>query len=196
MIDEKEVIIFFDRLASSWDEEIVKDADKIGRIVDAAEIKEGSRILDVACGTGVLIPDYLARNVARVVAFDISPNMIATARSKFEDQTKVEFQCTDVAGLVLKEEVDSVMIYNAFPHFAKPKEMIAQLAQKVRIGGRLTVAHDMGIEQLNAHHELRAMHVSVGLITTEEMAKLFEPYFEVTYEVSEEDIYIVSGVRK
>ena len=196
MIDEKEVIDFFNMLADSWDEDIEKDVNKINRILDAAKVSENVSVLDVACGTGVLIPDYLAKNVARVVAFDISPNMIATARSKFGDQTKVEFQCTDVTGLVLEEKVDSVMIYNAFPHFANPEEMIAQLAQKVRTGGRLTVAHDMGIEQLNAHHELRAMHVSVGLITTKEMAKLFEPYFEVICEVSEEDIYIVSGVRK
>ena len=196
MIDEKEVIDFFNMLADSWDEDIEKDVNKINRILDAAKVSENVSVLDVACGTGVLIPDYLARNVARVVAFDISPNMIAIAKSKFEDQTKVEFQCTDVAGLVLEEKVDSAMIYNAFPHFANPEEMIAQLAQKVKSGGKLTVAHDRGIEQLNAHHSGIAKCVSNGLINAEEMVKLFAPYFDITHQVSEEDIYIVSGTRR
>ena len=60
-MDKKDVIEFFDGLAASWDAELVRSDEIIGIILDNGGIKEGVKVLDVACGTGVLIPDYLAR---------------------------------------------------------------------------------------------------------------------------------------
>lgn len=195
MIKQDEVIAFFDKVSETWDEDIIKDPDKIKRILDAAQIRQGVKVLDVACGTGVLIPDYLERGVEKVTAFDISLGMIEVAKSKFQGIENVEFQSTDIEHLRLDESVDCIMIYNAFPHFANPEMMIKLLADRLVKGGTLTVAHDMGIEQLNAHHARRAQSVSNGLISTREMIGLFEPYFDVTYAVSEEEIYYVSGVK-
>jgi demethylmenaquinone methyltransferase/2-methoxy-6-polyprenyl-1,4-benzoquinol methylase len=195
MIKQDEVIAFFDKVSETWDEDIIKDPDKIKRILDAAQIRQGVKVLDVACGTGVLIPDYLERGVEKVTAFDISLGMIEVAKSKFQGIENVEFQCTDIEHLRLDESVDCIMIYNAFPHFANPEMMIRLLADRLVKGGTLTVAHDMGIEQLNAHHVRRAQSVSNGLISTREMIGLFEPYFDVTHAVSEEEIYYVSGVK-
>ena len=196
MISQNEVIEFFDRLSDRWDEDIVKDYHKINRILDAAKVTKGVRVLDVACGTGVLIPDYLERKADRVIAFDISSGMIEVAGRKFQDIDNVEFQCTDAEHLKLDEQVDCVMIYNAFPHFANPVEMIANLADRLKKGGTLTVAHDMGIEQLNALHAGKARKVSNELISAEEMSALFESHFEVTHAVSETDIYYVRGVKR
>lgn len=43
-------------------------------------------VLDVACGTGVLIPDYLERGAAQVTAIDIAPEMVRIAREKFPQE--------------------------------------------------------------------------------------------------------------
>ena len=64
MIETKEVIKFFDRLAPGWDADMVRNDAIIGTILDNAGVTEGKVVLDVACGTGVLIPDYLKRRVA------------------------------------------------------------------------------------------------------------------------------------
>jgi demethylmenaquinone methyltransferase/2-methoxy-6-polyprenyl-1,4-benzoquinol methylase len=45
----------------------------------------GVSVLDVACGTGVLFPDYLARNVKSVTGIDLSPAMIDVAKVKYSD---------------------------------------------------------------------------------------------------------------
>ena len=95
MIKTAEVIEFFDRLAPGWDENLVKDEEKINRILYNARVFEGSTVLDVACGTGVMIPYYLKRNVASVTAVDISPEMARIAGSKFP-QENVEVLCADV----------------------------------------------------------------------------------------------------
>ena len=63
MIEKKEVIEFFDRLASDWDAGLIRNEEIINTILDNAGVTAGKDVLDVACGTGVLIPDYLKRKV-------------------------------------------------------------------------------------------------------------------------------------
>ena len=85
---------YFDRLAPGWDAQLVADSKKIHAILDAAGVKPGARVLDVACGTGVLFPFYLQRGVAGVLAVDLSPAMAAIARSKATGPIRVV--CGDV----------------------------------------------------------------------------------------------------
>ena len=194
-MNKKEVIAFFDERAKQWDAYMIKDAAKIKQILDVAGVSEGCRVLDVATGTGVLIPDYLERKVGSVVAFDISPNMIAVAEEKFRDEANVQFQCTDVEGLRWEEKFDCAVVFNAFPHFVDTKGLVEQMAKAIRPGGKLTIAHDRGIEQLSQHHSGAAKKIANRLISVEEMSELLAPYFHVTHSQSEEDIYIVSGIR-
>src|SRR5690242_7423144 len=52
-------------------------------LVDAARIGAGERVLDVACGTGVVARAAIERagSTGRVVGVDLNPGMIAVARS-------------------------------------------------------------------------------------------------------------------
>ena len=58
---KQEIIVFFDHMAPQWDEDMIRSDEIINRILDGAEVTEGKFVLDVACGTGVLFPDYLKR---------------------------------------------------------------------------------------------------------------------------------------
>mgnify|MGYP000683580276 CR=1 FL=1 len=116
MIEQKDVIAFFDERAGEWDAGMVRSDEKIGRILDNAKVTAGSHVLDIACGTGVLIGDYLRRNVESVTAVDISPEMVRIAREKFP-QENVRFVCGDAETTPLGEGFDAIVIYNAFPHF-------------------------------------------------------------------------------
>ena len=62
MIDKNEVIAFFDSWAPGWDAGMVCDDRVIDTILDNAGVHAHSKVLDVACGTGVLIPYYLGRD--------------------------------------------------------------------------------------------------------------------------------------
>ena len=94
-MDKRDIIEFFDRYANEWDDRMVRDDEIINQILINAGVREGKDILDVACGTGVLIPDYLDKKVNSVTAIDISPKMINIAKSKFLED-KVHIICGDV----------------------------------------------------------------------------------------------------
>ena len=153
------------------------------------------KVLDVACGTGVLIPDYLARKVASVAGVDISPEMIACAKAKFEADN-VHFICADIEEADLPCDFDCCMVYNAFPHFPDPGNLIKVLSSRLKRGGRLSVAHGMSRAKIDRHHEGSACKVSRGLMSETELARLMEPYFNVDVVISDDRMYQVAGVKK
>ena len=116
MIETSEVIEYFDRLAADWDSGIVRNEEVIETIMNNAGVSEGKDILDVACGTGVLIPDYLKRNVLSVTAIDISPNMVARAQNKFS-LPNVSIICGDVAKTEFERLIDCIVLYNALADY-------------------------------------------------------------------------------
>jgi len=197
MIDTNEVIEFFDRMAPGWDAEMIKYDDVICRILDNAKIKEGNDVLDVASGTGVLIPDYLARNVASITAIDISPEMTRIALTKFKAPgnpvNNLSIICGDVETHKFEGKFDNIIIYNAFPHFPDPDRLIRILSEKLKTGGTLSVAHGMSREKINSHHKGSASHVSNGLLPVEELANIFKKYLKVTVAISDEKMYQVVG---
>ena len=119
-MNKADVIAFFDRCAPEWDADMIRNEPVIQTILDNADVCAGIDVLDVACGTGVLIPDYLKRSVRSVTGIDISPEMIRIAKKKFP-QESVKLICGDVESVQLNRQFDCVMVYNAFPHFPNPK---------------------------------------------------------------------------
>ena len=186
MIDKADVIEFFDRCAPSWDAGLIRSDRKINIILDNAGVREGSRVLDVACGTGVLIPDYIRRG-ADVTGIDISPEMIKLAERKYAG-TGVRFICGDIETADVGQGFDAIVVYNAFPHFPDPERLITHLSGLLAEGGVLTVAHGMSREQIDAHHHGSASKVSMGLMPAEQLAGIFGRHLDVTAVISDEDM--------
>ena len=168
---QQDVIEFFDQAAAGWDAQLRRNEPVIARILDNAGVRSGVRVLDVACGTGVLIPDYLQRGAAQVTAIDISPEMARIAREKFP-QENVTVLCGDAEQAHFPALFDCIVIYNAFPHFPEPERLLAHLAGLLAPGGTLTVAHGFSRKTLDAHHAKTARQVSNGILPVQELAKL------------------------
>lgn len=191
-MNKQDVISFFDRLAPGWDADMIRHEDVIATILDNADIREELDVLDVACGTGVLFPDYLSRKVKSLTAIDIAPEMVRIAREKFP---AVEVLCGDVTEVEIGKKFDRIVVYNAFPHFPEPEKLIARLASLLNEGGILTVAHGMSRAQIDRHHEGGASKVSVGLMHEDALAELFSKYLIVTVKISDERMYQVCGQK-
>lgn len=192
-MNKETVAAFFDQCAPWWDEDMVRNEQIITKILDNGGIREGVHILDVACGTGVLFPDYLKRGAASVTGIDISHEMVKIASDKFP---QVQVLCGDVEETEFDRQFDCVMVYNAFPHFPNPHRLIQTLAGLVKPGGRLSVAHGMSRAALANHHAGRASEVSIELIHEQQLADLFGQWFDVDVVISDNEMYQVSGVRR
>lgn len=195
MILKEDVIRYFDRLAPGWDAGITPNDEIISLILDNAQVTEGKDILDVGCGTGVLIPYYLKRNVRSVTAVDISPGMTAIARERFS-RPDVSILCGDAAELKTKKRFGSIVIYNALPHFQDPELLISHLSTLLKHGGILTAAHGLSREKINSLHHGITEHISGGLMPADELAVIFGKYLKVTVMISDDRMFQVAGIKE
>lgn len=191
-MNKQDVIAFFDHLAPQWDADMIRHDDIIGKILDLAEVTAGADVLDVACGTGVLFPDYLQRKVGSLTGIDISPEMVKIAREKFP---QVEVLCGDVEEAEFDKKFDCIVVYNAFPHFPSPEHLIAVLSDFLKPDGTLMVAHGMSRAQIDHHHEGSASKVSVGLMHEDDLADIFARHLKVTVKISNSRMYAVCGKK-
>ncbi len=194
-MNKAEIKAYFDTQAPDWDSRMVRSQEKIDVILDAAGVAANSVVLDVACGTGVLFEDYLLRGVSKLVGVDISAQMAHIARRKYP-QSHISVICADIEEVEMDMRFDCCIVYNAFPHFPNPANLIKSLYRFIVPGGRLCIAHGMSREALLKHHSKRAEHVSCTLPETCELKELLAPLFLVDTEISDNDKYIVAGSRR
>lgn len=189
-MNKQDIIAFFDRLAPRWDADMIRHDDIISIILDNAGVCAGKAVLDVACGTGVLFPDYLNRRVGSLTAIDISPEMAKIAAEKCPEANVI---CGDVEAVDFDKTFDCIVVYNAFPHFPEPEKLIATLSCLLAPGGTLTVAHGMSRAAIDHHHEEAASKVSMGLMHEDDLAAIFSKHLTVTTKISNERMYQVVG---
>src|SRR5262249_9850186 len=81
---------YFDKLANGFTQPIPADVEaRTARMVEAAALGAGSRVLDVGTGTGVLIAHFLRAGVKaeNITGCDLSSNMLKQARDRYPDVT-------------------------------------------------------------------------------------------------------------
>ena len=184
---------FFDSIAPKWDNEPIADKKILDIILDNGGIRENIDILDVACGTGVLFPYYLHRNVKSITAIDLSPELVKIAKSKFPQANVI---CGDAENIILDKQFDAIMIYNAFPHFPEPEKVIENLSKALKTGGRFTIAHGLSKKELDEIHQKSAGAVSNVLPECDDLAKMLSPYFNVDIMISDDKMYQISGTKR
>ncbi len=188
----EEVQAYFNDIAQSWDSMNHCNEEKLRRIVELSGIERGCKVLDLACGTGVLT-GYLLETTPFVTGLDLAENMVARAREKYAGTTARFLRCDfyDFAG----ESFDAVILHNAYPHFENKERLVTCLAAVLKPGGRLVVAHSIGREHLNRVHRGRPRGLSAPLGPADQEALLFAGAFEIDQIIDEKDFYAFSGIK-
>ena len=95
-----EIAAYFDERADSWDESGCSGESRVqGAVLSLVDLKPGDSVLDLGCGTGVMIPFYLAAQAGKIVAVDVSEKMVERAREKFGGEPSVELRASDALSL-------------------------------------------------------------------------------------------------
>lgn len=131
----------FDRIAGGYD--LMNQAMTAGlhhrwraRAADLAEIGPGSRVLDVATGTGDLAIELAARG-ADVVGSDFSERMLDQARRK---APRIAFEWGDALELPYEDDsFDAATVGFGARNFSDLDRGVAEMARVVRPGGKVVI---------------------------------------------------------
>ena len=192
-----EIAAYFDERADSWDESGCSGESRVqGAVLSLVDLKPGDTVLDLGCGTGVMIPFYLAAQAGKIVAVDVSEKMVERAREKFGNEPSVELRASDALSLDEGERFDAAVIYNAYPHFPDKLALVEKVYRMLKPSGRFVVAHGSGKDAINRHHEAVAAGVSCGLRAASEESALWADKFEIEALVDTPGFYAFSGIRR
>ena len=119
--------------------------------------------LEIGCGTGMLARS-LAERCERVLAFDISPEMIRLARERSAQFTNLEFELADICERQLPRESFGCVASIATLHHLPLTETLSKMKAALRPGGVLLVLdlfEPSGVSDFVSN--FIALPVSVGL---------------------------------
>jgi ubiquinone/menaquinone biosynthesis C-methylase UbiE len=105
----------------------------IDPLLDAAQVRAGARVLDVASGPGYAAAAAAQRG-AQVAALDFSGAMVEMARSQ---NPEIEFREGDAGALPFADgSFDAVVMNFGMLHLAQPERAVSEALRVLRPGGR------------------------------------------------------------
>ena len=110
------------------------------KVADAAQIQPGHRVLDVACGTGILAREIAARigSGKRIVGVDPSPGMVAVAKQL---APAIEWREGLAESLPFPDQsFDAVVSQFGLMFFTDRRQALREMLRVLTPGGRLAVA--------------------------------------------------------
>lgn len=139
--DEK-IIDQFTRWARPFAElPVHSEADGMARLLAAAALEPHMRVLDTACGPGI-VACAAAPFAAQVSGIDLTPAMIEQARLRQADKglQNLDWRVGDATRLPFEAaSFDVVMTRYSFHHMPDPGAALAEMKRVCRPGGRVVV---------------------------------------------------------
>jgi ubiquinone/menaquinone biosynthesis C-methylase UbiE len=124
--------------------------------LDAIKLSPGDRVLDIACGTGVVarLAKQRLGNAGQVVGVDLSPDMLAVARALAPD---IDWREGNASALPLGqgEQFDVVVCQQGLQFFPDQPTAVAQMKRAIAQDGRLAVTTWPSDDEIPFFQELR-----------------------------------------
>jgi len=117
------------------------EADGMRRTLAAADLAPDMRVLDVACGPGI-VACAAAKLAGHVTGIDLTPAMIeqAKARQKREGLSNCDWQVGDATALPFADAgFDRAITRYSFHHMPEPIRALKEMARVTRPGGKVVV---------------------------------------------------------
>ncbi len=131
------------------------------KVLDLASPQPGERVLDVACGTGIVARTVARRAgvAARVTGLDLSPEMLAVARTASEREgLAIEWREGRAEALPFPDQsFELVLCQFGLMFFADRAAALAEMHRVTTAGGRIAVHVFQGIERHPFYQTLDAV---------------------------------------
>lgn len=146
---EKNSINQFTRWADNYDNPFtsITFQQTNSQIIKLFNPNPNSSLLDVGCGSGILIQKLLAlkRNM-QLYGLDITPRMVEVAKRKFRNDPNVEITLGSAIKMPYEDNsFDFVTCASSFHHHPDPLLSVKEMVRVLKPGGKLLIL-DMCIE--------------------------------------------------
>jgi SAM-dependent methyltransferase len=155
-------------------------ADELRAIVAALPIKDGDRVMDMACGDGVYSV-WLAEHVGSgsVVGVDISPAYLKAARCRADSSEyaeRIAFQTGNIDGLPFPDDhFDLVWCAHSLYSLPDPIGALREMRRVVRPGGTVAI-----LENDTIHHMLLPWPAELELTIRRAQLEILEEQTQMT----------------
>src|SRR5271169_3264483 len=126
----------------------ITDEDALRMIVEAARPAPDDRLLDVACGPGLVVCAF-APHVQEATGIDVTPAMLERARKLAADKglANVAWRQGDVYALPYEDASFTIVTTRfSFHHFLDPVAVLREMVRVCAPGGRIVVVDDYASE--------------------------------------------------
>ncbi len=154
---------FFNDNAESWLDmwyrnpetgELDRHQKDFERLFSLVPLKPGDCVLDVGCGSGVLVPMVLERikKTGILHELDFAEKMIEVNRD-LHKEANIRFIVADAAKAPInRESCDVIICFSCFPHFDEKGKVLTALSRILKPRGALIIAHFDSSEDINRRH--------------------------------------------
>lgn len=99
-------------------------------------LRDGARVLEIGCGTGLLTEALAARRVS-LVAIDVSTDLLARARVRTARNANVALSVQDACSAAIQDGVFDAVVGISVLHHLDLRAALAEFRRVLRPGGRL-----------------------------------------------------------
>jgi demethylmenaquinone methyltransferase/2-methoxy-6-polyprenyl-1,4-benzoquinol methylase len=121
--------------------------------------------------------------------------MIRLAKEVFNND-RIEYVNGDLFDVPLPG-LDAAVIFNSYPHFLDKEGLADKLAQAIKTGGMLVIAHSFSKAKINGTHSGESVSkLSVPLESAGAEAEKFKNYFSPDALIDNDEIYFIKLTRR
>ncbi|MEW6044386.1 MAG: methyltransferase domain-containing protein [Thermoproteota archaeon] len=112
------------------------------KLILAAQLRRGNRVLDLACGTGIVAKEIIPKigHTGHLVGVDSSLSAINIAKKWLDGNSNVDFIIADVENLHFNEKFDAVTCQYALFFFPNANRVLQNVKHSLKKGGNLAIA--------------------------------------------------------